>query len=154
MIHFSLKGAETVIKNMMKTDKRMGYQFARNILKAGHFLQRESMKIVPIDEDKLRGSAYTLPVGTGWNRDVAVGYTASYAVYAHEIINPGLDYTNAEQSTHYAHGRQFNIKHAAKIAKKWKHYYPGRGPNEQAKFLEKPFREKRLEILAIIAGKR
>ena len=149
----AIVGIETVIKNMRAANKNMGARFSRNIFMAGKFLQRESMKIVPVEDGDLRGSAYTRPIGRGWDRDVIVGYNNPYAIWVHEIINSGLDYTNAEQSTYYAHGAMFNVKHADKIAKGWKHYAPGRGANQQAKFLEKPMREKRFTMLRIIAGK-
>jgi hypothetical protein len=50
------------------------------------------------------------------NGDVIVGYAASYALFVHENLDA-------------AHGEEFNKKHGR-----------GRGPNQQAKFLETPFR--------------
>lgn len=54
----------------------------------------------------------------------AVGYSASYAVIVHEDMEA-------------AHGEDYNEKYAAEIAAGTKH---SRGPNQQAKYLETPFR--------------
>jgi hypothetical protein len=91
---------------------------------------------VPVDYSNLKAS------GGVRERDAAesgiagatitwqVAYTAGYAVYVHE--NPDA-----------AHGQAFNIKHAAELAKhpKTGPYRHNRGPEQQYKFLEKPFRQ-------------
>lgn len=127
--------------------KRKG--LATGIKKASVFLQRESMKIVPVDYGNLRASAFTRMEGEGTAKVVGtVGYTAAYAVYVHENLDA-------------AHGTAFNVKYAAELAaaralrKQRKGGTTGpfrhdRGPDQQAKFLEKPFRDNRAEILQII----
>jgi hypothetical protein len=64
------------------------------------------------------------------NVSVSVGYTAAYAVFVHEDLQK-------------AHGAAFNIKHADEIASGAEH---SRGPEQQAKFLEGPAREKAGDI--------
>lgn len=100
-------------------------------LKAGGLLiQRYSMEIVPVEFGPLRASAFTRHSGKGLKCVVRVGYTAGYAVYVHERLD-------------LAHGRQFNEKHAEKIAEG---VYTARGPEQRAKFLEEPLRKHRRAI--------
>lgn len=59
---------------------------AVGLYRAGLFLQRESQKIVPIEYDVLRPSAFTRKEGDGFNVEVIVGYGTDYAVYVHENL--------------------------------------------------------------------
>jgi hypothetical protein len=136
----SIKGAKEIKAKLrqQKTKHIAGLQ--RGLMRAGLALQRESMKIVPILSGNLRASAYTRPSGHGSTFEVAVGYTAKYALYVHENLEA-------------AHGRVFNEKHADKIKKakgKAKQYWFRRGADQQAKFLEKPFREQRKRLAEIV----
>ena len=79
-----------------------GTMAAANAYRAGLYVQRESQKIVPIDEGNLKNSAFTRNIGgAGWLHDVIVGYTANYAVYVHEDPNarhkPGKTYKFLEK---------------------------------------------------------
>lgn len=56
------------------------------------------------------------------NGNVNVGYAASYAVAVHENLEA-------------AHGEAFNVKHRGEKG------FTSRGPGQQAKYLEQPFRE-------------
>lgn len=67
------------------------------------------------------------------NGDVVVGYAASYALIVHENLET-------------AHGVAFNVKHGGKPG------FKNRGPNQQAKYLEQPFRELRSRIMEIVAA--
>lgn len=112
----------------------------RGLMRAGLALQRESMKIVPVMTGNLRASAFTRPTGSGTKFEVQVGYTAKYALYVHEDLEA-------------AHGSVFNAKHAERIAKakgRDKKIWFNRGPDQQAKFLEKPFREQRKRLAEIV----
>ena len=60
------------------------------------------------------------------NGNVVVGYAASYAIHVHENMQA-------------KHGSAYNEANPSKKGK-------ARGPNQQAKFLEQPFREHRNEI--------
>lgn len=141
---------------------RYATRIGANLVKAGFFIQRESMKLVPIWQGNLRDSAFTEFTGTGLQTEVRVGYKAAYALFVHEILE-------------YAHGDEFNIKHADKIAKmnytkkvKVEHvtingtstrtktqkvthaYYFNRGPNQQAKFLTRAISDNAAAISAIL----
>lgn len=136
-----ITGVSRVIKNMQKASKRYEKRLAFGLKIAGLFLQRESQKIVPVDKGNLNNTAFTRKIGTGFHTDVIVGYTASYAVYVHEVQEA-------------AHGAIFNIKHAKRLAKaktaKQKAKYARRGNKQQWKFLEAPARINRDKILRII----
>lgn len=131
-------GLNAVIKNLKLVKPNLGVKVGRNLKKAGLFLQRASQQIVPVDEDNLKPSAFTRNVGgPGWATDIVVGYTAAYAVYVHENLTT-------------AHGRAYNVKYAGQIADKKDKSFHSRGENQQAKFLERPMRTLRKEMLAII----
>ena len=139
-------GWNIVKQNLRNFSKMNATQLSRGLVLAGRYLQRMSMTYVPVDEGNLRLSAYTHRVGVGYQTVVYVGYTAKYAIYVHEIL-------------HYAHGKDFNIKYSREIAEnrppvppRKVAYFRLRGEMQQAKFLEKPFKENRAEMLAIIAG--
>ena len=142
---------------------RYGLLIGQNLIKAGYYIQRESMKVVPILTGNLRGSAFTRFTGTGLQTRVQVGYTAAYALFVHEIIEN-------------AHGSEFKTKHADKIARlngkrkvavqgplkpgQKKHktktvtvsdkYYFNRGVRQQSKFLSSIVTAHYYEIIAIL----
>jgi len=140
-----IDGVNTVIKNLTKVGSNLAKGTARGLTLAGHFLERESRKIVPVQLGNLKASSFTRNVGgSGFRTDIIVGYTAKYAVFVHEDLEA-------------AHGEAFNIKHAQEIATARgtkagtaKGGMFRRGKDQQAKFLEKPAREKRGEIIDII----
>jgi hypothetical protein len=112
----------------------------RGLLKAGLALQRESMKIVPIQTGNLRNSAFTRSEGSGFQTVVIVGYTAKYALFVHEILDN-------------AHGQEFNKKHADRISRAKgaaRKVWFNRGIDQQAKFLEKPLREQHDRLMHIV----
>lgn len=82
---FQVLNADKVTKKIraMMKDKQKG--FSRGLLKAGHYLQRQSQKVVPLDTGILRASAYTKKTGSGSTTEVTVGYTAPYALRVHEL---------------------------------------------------------------------
>lgn len=145
----AISGLNTVIRNMTKTKKVLGRDICRGLIKAGVFLHRESEKLVPKQVGTLHSDSETRNVGgRGFDTDVIVAYgmagAAGYAAYVHEDLNK-------------LHGRAFNIHYASEIAaaKGTKRGTAAggmfnRGENQQAKFLEKPAREKKKQIIKII----
>jgi hypothetical protein len=130
---------------MMKAKTVIGDRIAKGLMKAGVFVLHESNAIVPVQFGDLKRSGFVRQFGSGFQTDVVVGYTSEHAAIVHE--NPNA-----------AHGREFNVKHAAEIARakaaKRATAKSGmfmRGENQQFKYLETPCRTKRQEILTIIA---
>ncbi len=78
----------TQVLSRLRTSKlttAVGVQ--RGLKKAGHFLQRKSQQVAPVDTGNLKGGAFTRNVGgTGFATDIIVGYVADYAVYVHENL--------------------------------------------------------------------
>ena len=142
-----IKGMQQVISKLKRVPKdHLGPGVARGLKIAGLHLQRESQKIAPVQLGNLKNSAFTRASGSGLKTDVIVGYTAAYAAYVHEDPDK-------------AHGEDFNVKHAAEIVHAKANNLKAataeggmfkRGPNQQYKFLEKPAREHRTELLKII----
>lgn len=151
-----ITGMRAVLQKAMRASMKIKNNASNGLVKGGRYLQAESMRIVPVQTDNLRGTAFTRRISTF---HVIVGYTAPYAAFVHE--NPNA-----------AHGKAFNIKHAVEIAKANERLYFdakgrvvgqkagtqrhkvwfNRGENQQWKFLETPARTKRLNILAIVAA--
>jgi len=111
-----ITGVSNVIGRLIKTTQVYERDVPRKLGKGGAYLQRESMKICPVDKNNLKPGAFTRNIGGGgFKTDVIVGYVAEYAVYVHENME---------------------ARHKA---------------GTESKFLEKPAKEKRKEILEIIA---
>lgn len=130
-------GVQGVLAELDKVTTNMQRGAERGVKKAGVFLQRKSMLIVPVDTGALRASAFVRKHGSGLETVVFVGYTTDYVVYVHEDLDK-------------AHGSAFNAKYADEIADP-KNKMKARGENQQAKFLEQPQRQYRRKIRRIIA---
>ena len=70
-------------KHIIKSNRNLTI----GLMRGGLFLQRESMKIVPVDKNVLRPSARTRKTGTATRPEVTVSYGTNYAVYVHEDLN-------------------------------------------------------------------
>jgi len=139
-----LTGVTQVRKNMQRFTVDLSVKFSIGLRAGGLYLQRFSQKFYcPVWKGNLKNSAFTRSFGQGFHTDVFVGYTAAYAAFVHEDVDK-------------RHGRKFNEYYSQEIAAAdtpaKKRYYHNRGETQQAKFLEKPAREQRPQILAIIAG--
>ena len=103
----TVTGLNTVLRNLTSAKKNLAAGIARGLKKGGLHLQRKSQEIVPVDWGDLKGSSFIRNIGgSGFDTDIVVGYGnagANYAVFVHEDLNK-------------AHGKAFNIKHAAEIA--------------------------------------
>jgi hypothetical protein len=141
-----ISGMPNVLKNLNASVGRVSRGITRGLIKGGLHLQAKSLAICPKQKGALKASSFTRNVGGhGYDADVVVGYTADYAIPVHEILSN-------------AHGKEFNIKHAAEIQAAVGTPLGTaeggmflRGENEQAKFLEKPAREERMTIIQIVA---
>ena len=136
-----ITGVNGAVQKIKLTGRAVEQKLPAALKRAGLFLQRESMKLVPVQYGPLKASAFTRAEGRGFRTRVIVGYTAAYAIYVHEI-------------TTAAHGKAYNTKYAREIAAAKtpaeKKIWFRRGPNQQAKFLETPARTRQAEIADII----
>ena len=113
--------------------------------KAGAYLLAEANRIVPVDYGNLKASGAVRVTGEGTSHVVVeVYYTAAYAIFVHEV--PG------GATWGVSHGQDFNVKHAKELAMHpttgpFRHY---RGPDQVYKWLEKTYRDKRNDMIAII----
>lgn len=123
----NIKGLGRFIANLRKEREAIPRRIGQGLKKAGLYLQAQSQKMVPVDEGNLKASAFTRSHGSGRNTVVAVGYTASYAVYVHEAVAMKLE------------GR----KRPARGKKKGRGRYWDPQGRASAKFLEKPFRDRK-----------
>jgi len=142
IITMELNGVRAMIRSFHRSAQAIGTSAQRGMKKGANHLRDESLKIVPVETKKLRKSCPKPKNvgGRGLKADYIVEYnadgTAPYAVWVHEIPNPP-----------HAHGREFNIKRAEKIAAG---KFKSKNPDEQWKFLETPMRTERDAILKII----
>ena len=147
MIIMKIEGLENLERNLEKAHREIIKRTKARAIKAGKFVLRKSQEIVPVQTGNLKASGFVRDEGGKDSVDVVVGYTAQYALFVHENLEA-------------AHGSAFNAKHQQEIAMA-KGTKAGtvrggmfeRGPNQQAKFLERPLREQRALILKILAGK-
>jgi len=119
-------------------------KFTIGLKKAGLYLQAQSQKLVPVDYGVLKSTAFTRVENPNTpNVSVVVGYTANYAMYVHENLDA-------------KHGAAFNsfyakeLKAAKKSKTKTGPFRHNRGANQQAKFLEAPFRRDKDILVEIV----
>lgn len=80
----SVQGVKDIKAAIGRHKKATAVGLRVGLYRAGLFLQRESQKIVPVDESTLKPSATTRMEGEGLKSAVVVGYGTDYAVYVHE----------------------------------------------------------------------
>lgn len=124
-----IKGLDKVLKNLNKEIAKIEDRSMRGLLEAALLILYEmdsTPPVIPVDTNNLRASFFTRPytnIADGSPR-LDIGFSASYAVYVHEMIGPTKG------------GKQIN----------WNR--PGSGP----KFLEAALNRNMEEILQIIAS--
>ena len=112
-----------------KADKELGKKYEQAVVQGAIFLFGKSQDIVPVDQGNLRASGGVRKEGTGWDTVAYVYYTADYAVYVHENVRMLLKGTPRP-----THGNYWDA---------------GNGPGS-SKFLERPARQYRKEIIRVI----
>ena len=139
-----MTGIKSVLAKLNKATDDYSRNIRRGLVKGGLHLQAKSQEIVPKQLGVLSASAFTRDIGNALHPDIIVGYTADYAVFVHEDLEK-------------RHGQAFNQYYATEIANAEgtssgtaKGGLFNRGENQQAKFLEKPARDERGAIFAII----
>lgn len=145
-------GVDKFIHRLRQHKKKAAFGVQRGLKRAGLFIQRESMELVPVETGHLRAGAFTRAEGSGMRTVVTVGYVADYAIFVHEDMEA-------------AHGTAFNIKYAKEIKEaKWYSatrsdpdgditywlQFHARGPDQRAKFLSTPIETKSREIRMIV----
>lgn len=87
--HVQVKGVAELRRMLKKKQREHSRKFAIGVKRAGLWLLRESMKIVPVDTSALKNSApnVTRADGMGWDTVMTVGYGQEYAIYVHEDLN-------------------------------------------------------------------
>lgn len=81
----SVNGHKAIMRQLKAHQTKTVRGLRKGLLKGGGLLQKKSMKIVPVDKDVLRPSAFTRIFGTGFKSHVEVGYESNYAIYVHEM---------------------------------------------------------------------
>lgn len=127
-------GVRSFLTNLRAQNLRIQAGVERGLKRAGLLLLRYAQKIVPVEFGLLKASGFVRVEGYGLASRVNVGFTASYAIFVHENLDA-------------AHGAAYNAKYADDIKAGRK---KARGVNQQAKFVERPAREHRPELLAVI----
>lgn len=107
-----LKGLETVMSNLRAEFAAAGQATERGLYAAGLIIEKDSLRRTPRDTGALRNSIYTnaLP-----GRRVEVGYTAEYAPFVHENMNPssGVPRGGNKRGTYWDVGEPKFLEHAA-----------------------------------------
>ena len=129
-----IKGLERVLKMMERDKKEKAKRVARNLKRAGLALLGWSQDIVPVDQGNLKATGQCRSTGNGFETVVTVSYGTDYGIYVHENLDA-------------LHGAAYNEAYAAQIAAGLDH---SRGPEQRAKFLTGPLRERHDELMEII----
>jgi hypothetical protein len=150
-IQTQVKGLDVLLTRLETARKRIKSRVQVALNRAGVRLLRESNDIVPVQIGNLKASKFVRmreDLARGGIAPTQVGYTAAYAIFVHENLAA-------------AHGRAYNEKHMLRIIKsvdatgkrtsKRKHTARSgnffRGPDQQAKFLETPFRRLKDQLI-------
>jgi hypothetical protein len=85
MIGLSLKNIDIVIKNLGKKISKIENGSIKGLTIAALRIRRAAQQKTPVDEGNLRASAYTETFKTSRGPAAAIGYTAKYASWVHEM---------------------------------------------------------------------
>jgi bacteriophage HK97-gp10 putative tail-component len=137
-----ITGLSSLKANIAREIKRKRDKLYTGLVKAGMYLQAQSMRVVPVDYGNLKASAFVAsPMGMmdGGNKIIVeVGYTASYAIFVHEDPDAAHGAAfNAKYAVELAHAKALRRKKAGGTTGPFRH---NRGENQQYKFLEMPYR--------------
>lgn len=81
-----ITGTARVLRNFNREVRAIKMRGAAGMVKAALIVKRRSMQLTPVDTGNLKGSAYTAISASLIKNPVAeIGYTASYALYVHEM---------------------------------------------------------------------
>lgn len=127
----AIEGVKEILDNLRKEDQKLAQRMEGALKLAGLTLQRESQSLVPVHFGNLKASAFTRAEGSGYDTEVSVGYTASYAIFVHEAV--GMVLAGQPRRGKGAKGRYWDPQGKA-----------------QAKFLEEPSRRLAPELRKII----
>ena len=144
-----IKGLARLRSRLLTHKQGMCQRLTVGLKRGGLFLQRESELIVPVDKGNLKASSFTRSEFDNTSAvTVRVGYTAAYALYVHENLDAlhGAAYNQA-YAKELAAPKKKGKKGQAKVKGRPMH---SRGENQQAKFLERPAREKLPEMRQIL----
>lgn len=78
-------GLNKVLANLNREIKKIEGRTKAGLWQAALIIQRRSMQLTPVDENNLRPSAYAHAYDTPSGPGAEIGYTASYAVFVHEV---------------------------------------------------------------------
>lgn len=155
MVTVEVKGTTVALGDIRGVRKAVEAGVERGLKKAGLYILQEAQELVPVDKGDLRRSGFTRAKGKGFQTEVRTGYTDAKAVEVHE----NLDYRHGEEfnkayiyTTTDSKGRKQHNWTPEAIARGYHTVmkpHPRR-PQEQAKFLERPVREKQATIAAIV----
>ncbi len=85
-------GIKEVLQNLNKEIRKIENRSAGGLILAARMI-KEDMEVTPpltpVDENNLRPSLFIRPVKVGRDPVVVMGYTASYAFVAHEMVDKG-----------------------------------------------------------------
>jgi hypothetical protein len=123
--------------NLKGSQAQLGGLVPKGLAAMGLFLQGKSQLLVPVDFGILKASAFTRSAGKGAATIVSVGYTASYAMFVHEM-------PSGQDPARFGRERKVNDPTRGSF---WDP--AGRG---QSKFLEAPSRDagNRSKMMAIM----
>lgn len=125
-----IRGGLQLIQALKNRHKQHHKRAMRGLERAAKLIKKRSDHIVPIEFGDLTFSSFIEKEPNGY----VIGYSDPKAIWVHEDLNK-------------AHGEVYNKKYADDIRRGVKFK---RRPQEQAKFLEQPFRETQKETIEFV----
>ena len=90
-----VKGLDKIISNLNKKMDEIEKLSMQGLIKAVIFIRREMDKtppLIPIEFGNLRGSFFSNPIYIKRRPVVQFGFTANYAWFVHEMIDPDINW--------------------------------------------------------------
>jgi len=145
-VHLRLEGVDKLLGNLKKFQNVTHENAKRGCKKAGQFLERKSKEIVPVETGALKASGKTTDHSTKDMIEVVVSYGGEAENDAGKKVNVNYELL-VHEDAQKRHGAVYNAHYADMIAAG---VLKMKGPNQQFKFLEKPFKENQDKMLKII----
>ena len=92
---YSLKGVDVVMKKLQLELKKIEGQTMAGLISAAIIIRRDMEKTdpkIPLDTGNLRSSWFTDTFITKGKPSIIFGFSANYAVYVHENLEPDIDW--------------------------------------------------------------
>jgi len=105
MKRFEVTGINDVVRNLNREIRNIENRTRAGMREAALVVRKRSQELTPVDKENLKASAYTTAYNTLWGPAAEIGYTASYAIFVHEIPPPFMTGVFQRSARHHPPGQ-------------------------------------------------